>query len=144
MNTPPYDPRYLAGLRFYYQGRHWDSHEAWEEIWRASEGAARHFFQGLIQIDAAIIHTQRGHWGGVANLLARSLGHLEQCPDHFLGMDVARLREQLRTYRQAIVALQQGREAAFDGSFYPDLTVEGIDREVLLPMEDVHAAHPLG
>jgi predicted metal-dependent hydrolase len=144
VNAPLYDPRYLAGLRLYYRGRYWDSHEAWEEIWRESEGPQRHFFQGLIQVDAAIIHSQRGHWGGVANLLARSLRHLEQCPDRMLGMDVARLREQLRVYRAEILALQEGRKEAFDGSLYPDLTVEGIDREVFLAVEDEHAAHPLG
>ena len=42
--------------------------------------------------------------GYVPNLLARSLGHLEHCPDHLLGMDVARLRSQLRAYRQEILA----------------------------------------
>ena len=136
MNAPSYDPRYLAGLRLYHLGRHWDSHEAWEEIWRESEGPVRHFFQGLIQVDAAIIHTQQGHWDGVANLLARSLGHLEQCPDDLLGMDVARLRDQLRAYRTEILALLEGRKEVFDGSLYPDLTVEGIDREMLLAVEE--------
>jgi predicted metal-dependent hydrolase len=136
VNALPYDPRYLAGLRLYHLGRYWDSHEQWEEIWRESEGPVRHFYQGLIQVDAAILHTQRGHWGGVANLLARSLEHLEQCPDSLLGMDVARLRDQLRAYRREIAARQQGRSEAFDGSLYPDLTVEGIDREMLLAVEE--------
>lgn len=144
MNTPADDPRYLTGLRLYYLGRYWDSHEAWEEVWRESEGPARHFFQGLIQLDAAIIHTQREHWNGVANLLARSLAHLEQCPDRFLGMDVARLRHQLWAYRQAILALREGREAAFDPSLRPDLPLEGIDRAAIIAMENKHAPHPLG
>jgi predicted metal-dependent hydrolase len=141
VSTPYYDPRYLAGLRLYYLGRYWDSHEQWEEIWRESEGAVRHFFQGLIQVDAAIIHTERGHWRGVANLLARSLGHLEQCPDHLLGMDVSRLREQLRAYCQEILALKEGQKESFDESLCPGLEVDGVDREALLAMEDEHAAH---
>jgi predicted metal-dependent hydrolase len=144
VNRTAYDARYLAGLRLYHLGRHWDSHEQWEEVWRESEGPVRHFYQGLIQIDAAIIHTQRGHWGGVANLLDRSLGHLEQCPDHLLGMDVARLREQLRAYRREVLALKEGRKDSFDGSLRPDLEVEGVDRQTLMAMEDEHAAHPLG
>lgn len=144
MNTPLYDPRYLAGLRLYHLGRHWDSHEVWEEIWRESEGPARHFFQGLIQMDAAILHTRRGHWSGVANLLARSLSHLAQCPDQLLGMDVARLRDQLRAYRTEILTLLEGRKEAFDAFLYPDLTINGIDRQALIAMEDEHAPHPLG
>jgi predicted metal-dependent hydrolase len=142
--APPYDLRYLAGLRLYHLGRYWDSHEEWEAVWRESTGVERHFYQGLIQIDAAIIHTRRGHWGGVANLLARSLGHLEQCPAHLLGMDVARLRGQLRAYREAILALKEGRRDRFDETQLPDLTVDGVDRENLIAMEDEDAAHPLG
>lgn len=144
MATPPYDPRYLAGLRLYHLGRYWDSHEEWEAIWRESMGAERHFYQGLIQLDAAIIHTQRGHWDGVANLLARSLGHLEQCPDHLVGMDVARLRSQLRAYRQQVLALKEGRREQFDEDLLPDLAVDEIDRQSLISMEEEHAAHPLG
>jgi predicted metal-dependent hydrolase len=138
-----YDPRYLAGLRLYYQGRYWDSHEEWEEIWRESKGAERHFYQALIQLDAALIHTDRGHWGGVTNLLARSLGHLEQCPDLLLGMDVARLREQLRAYRETILALKDGLVEAFDPSLRPELQVQGVDRRALIAMEEEHAPHPL-
>jgi len=142
--TLPYDPRYLTGLRLYHLGRYWDSHEEWEAIWRESTGPERHFYQGLIQVDAAIIHTQQGHWGGVANLLARSLGHLEQCPDYLLGMDVARLRGQLHAYRDAILALKEGRKDRFDEALFPDLPVDGIDRHTLMTMEEKHAAHPLG
>jgi uncharacterized protein len=118
-----HDPRYLEGLRLYAEGRYWDSHEAWEEIWRESSGAARHFFQGLIQLDAALIHTQRGHWGGVANLLRRALGHLEACPDQFLGLDVGRLRQQLRAYQEEIDALKEGNKEAFDWRLCPPLNV---------------------
>jgi predicted metal-dependent hydrolase len=144
VSTPAYDPRYLAGLRLYRLGRYWDSHEEWEAIWREAAGPERHFYQGLIQLDAAIIHTRRGHWGGVANLLARSLSHLERCPDHLQGMDVARLRGQLHAYREQILALQNGRRAAFDESLIPTLIVDGIDPQSSIPMEDKHAAHPLG
>jgi predicted metal-dependent hydrolase len=144
VSTSPYDPRYLAGLRLYHLGRHWDSHEEWEAIWRESRWPERHFYQGLIQLDAAIIHTERRHWGGVANLLARSLGHLEQCPDQLQGMDVARLREQLRAYRQEVLALREGQKETFDEALRPDLTIEGIDRQTLIAMEEEHAAHPLG
>jgi uncharacterized protein len=143
VSATSYDPRYLAGLRLYHQGHYWDSHEEWEEIWRESEGAERHFYQALIQLDAALIHTDRGHWGGVANLLARSLSHLEQCPECLLGMDVARLREQLRAYRKAVLALREGHAERFDPTLRPGLEVEGVDRRALIAMEEEHATHPL-
>jgi predicted metal-dependent hydrolase len=120
-----HDPRYLEGLRLYREGRYWDSHEEWEEIWREAKGPTRHFFQGLIQLDAALIHTGLGHWRGVANLLRRALGHLERCPDQFLGLDVAALRERLREYRDEVLALRDGEKREFDWGLRPALKVEG-------------------
>jgi hypothetical protein len=118
-----YDARYLAGLRLYREGRYWDSHEEWEELWREATGPTRHFFQGLIQLDAALIHTERGHWGGVANLLRRALGHLEECPDRFLGLDVAALRDRLRAYRAEVLALKAGEKQEFDWGLRPTLEI---------------------
>jgi predicted metal-dependent hydrolase len=143
VSTTAYDPRYLNGLRLYHQGRYWDSHEEWEALWREAKGPERHFYQGLIQLDAAIIHTRQGHWAGVANLLARSLSHLEQCPDHLQGMDVTRLRGQLHAYREQILALQNGHQTCFDESLIPDLIVDEIEPQRAIPLEDDYAAHPM-
>jgi hypothetical protein len=119
------DPRYLRGLELYACGRYWDSHEEWEELWHPATGATRHFLQGLIQLDAALIHTERRHWGGVANLLRRAIGHLEQCPDGMGGLNVARLRVEMRRYREAIVALRDGAPGEFDWELKPKLTRGG-------------------
>jgi predicted metal-dependent hydrolase len=118
-----YDPRYLEGLRLYECGRYWDSHEEWEQIWHHAAGELRHFLQGLIQLDAALIHTERGHWRGVANLLQRALGHLDQCPEQMWGLDVSRLRSEMRRYREAIVAIRDGRSDAFDWALKPELRI---------------------
>jgi predicted metal-dependent hydrolase len=116
-----HDPRYLEGLRLYREGRYWDSHEEWEEIWREADATARLFLQALIQLDAALIHTRRGHWSGVANLLTRALAHLDACPDHFWDLDVAVLRAALHRYRDEILALKDGRRREFDWSLVPRL-----------------------
>jgi predicted metal-dependent hydrolase len=115
------DPRYREGFRLYREGRYWDSHEAWEELWREATGPPRHLLQALIQLDAALIHTRRGHWGGVANLLARALAHLDHCPDRLWGLDVSALRAALHRYRAAILALKEGRLRQFDWSLAPRL-----------------------
>ena len=124
-----YDPRYLEGIRLYNCGRYWDSHEEWESMWHHASGAIRHFLQGLIQLDAALIHTERAHWGGVANLLRRALDHLQQCPPQMWGLDVARLREQMQAYRSAIVALRDHGRDTFDWDLKPELRIAGIPLE---------------
>lgn len=121
-----YPAEYREGLRLYWAGEFWHSHEAWEDVWRRSSGAQRHFYQGLIQIDAALIHTKKAHWGGVANLLTRALSHLEHCPRRLLGMNVANLRKQVRAYRRAVCALRSRNATDFDWSLQPKLQVEGL------------------
>jgi uncharacterized protein len=118
------DPHYLKGLELYACGRYWDSHEEWEELWHAAKGTTRHFLQGLIQLDAALIHTERRHWRGVANLLRRALRHLEQCPGQMGGLDLTRLREEMRRYHEAIVALRDGATTEFDWDLKPHLARE--------------------
>jgi predicted metal-dependent hydrolase len=123
------DPRYREGLRLYREGRYWDSHEEWEEIWREAAGPPRHLLQALIQLDAALIHTRRGHWGGVANLLARALAHLAHCPDRLWDLDIVALRASLDRYRDAVLALKEGRARDFDWSLTPRLELEPDDRQ---------------
>jgi predicted metal-dependent hydrolase len=94
-------------------------------MWHHATGEVRHFLQGLIQLDAALIHTERGHWRGVANLLRRALGHLEQCPSGMWGLDLERLRAQMRRYREAIVTLRDTGGGEFDWGLKPELAVEG-------------------
>jgi len=118
------DPHYLRGLELYAEGRYWDSHEEWEELWHPATGATRHLLQGLIQLDAALIHTERGEWRGVANLLRRALGHLEQCPDRLAGLDLVRLRAEMSRYRAVIVALRDGEAGEFDWTLKPALNID--------------------
>jgi hypothetical protein len=52
---------YREGVRLFDEGRYWDAHEAWEEIWREQpKGSdARRFYQGLILLAAAFLHRER-------------------------------------------------------------------------------------
>jgi uncharacterized protein len=42
------------GIDLFNQGRFYDSHEAWEDIWRSTTPEPRDLFQGLIQVAAAM------------------------------------------------------------------------------------------
>ena len=41
------------GISLFNAGQFWESHEAWEQIWRRHTASCRIFFQGLIQLSAA-------------------------------------------------------------------------------------------
>lgn len=96
----PLPASYLEGIRLFNEGRYWDAHEVWEEIWAPlpKDSDERLFYQGLIQIAAALLHrerarTNRERSGRAALRCYRSgMEKLAGLPDRFLGMDLSTLR----------------------------------------------------
>lgn len=84
------------GIELFNAGRYWDSHEAWEAVWKATAGDERLFYQGLIQAAAAMVHRQKGNPHGIAVLSRKALEKLERFGDSFRGVDLARFRADVR------------------------------------------------
>ena len=52
----PHNENYLYGIDLYNHQYWWESHEAWEGLWKASsDDLTREFLQGLIKVSAAFI-----------------------------------------------------------------------------------------
>lgn len=122
----PLPPAFLDGLRLYWRGFYWHSHEAWEGLWRESQDPERSFLQALIQIDAALIHTERGDWRGVRNVLRRAWNNLSRCPDQLWGVDVPLLMNQVEAFSAEVEAILHGDKRAFNWRRKPRLTPEGV------------------
>ncbi len=117
---------FRRGLEHYWRGRYWDSHEAWEEVWRAAEEPVRSFMKALIQIDAALIHAGRQEWTGVRHLLERVLRYLGRCPDIVWGIRVPELKDQVRRFLQEVTDVQDGRRPRFRWSVKPRIRPVGL------------------
>jgi hypothetical protein len=76
------------GAALFSQGAYWESHEAWEQVWRRCDAPSRIFFQGLIQLAAAYHQLERGVYHGVVKHFNNASAKLGQFPDRFLGVDV--------------------------------------------------------
>jgi predicted metal-dependent hydrolase len=79
------------GITYFNAGRYFDAHEAWEDLWRASGGPLRLFYQGLVQGAVGMHHLSRGNLNGARAQLAKSLEKLRQYPATFCGIDNAKL-----------------------------------------------------
>jgi hypothetical protein len=93
------------GLRCYKDGEFFEAHEHWEGVWLKREEPEKTFLQALIQITAAFHHLQRKNVRGAASLLRAALRRLEAFPEVFEGIEVAGLRESVRTW---LAALERG------------------------------------
>lgn len=79
------------GIWLYNNGDFWESHEAWEIVWRRYPDDWRLFLQGLIQMAAGYHQLRRGIYHGVIKHLKNAREKLVQFPDDFLELNVSDL-----------------------------------------------------
>jgi predicted metal-dependent hydrolase len=95
----PEDPNYYEeGIDLFNEGRFFECHEAWEEIWKRSDGDLKLFYQGLIQAAVAILHAQRGNLEGARSLYDKASAKLAPIPHEHMGLAVGELRVELRQF----------------------------------------------
>jgi uncharacterized protein len=91
------------GLDLFNRGQFFECHEAWEEIWKRSDGDAKLFYQGMIQAAVAILHAQRGNRDGARSLLEKSRAKLDALPAEHMGIALGELREGVAQFVETAV-----------------------------------------
>jgi uncharacterized protein len=86
------------GIDLFNQGKFFECHEAWEEVWKRSEGDAKLFYQGIIQAAVAILHAQRGNLIGAASLYSKASAKLDHLPSEHMGIALGDLRDALKEF----------------------------------------------
>lgn len=97
--TPAFAPAFLRGVAHFNAREFWEAHEAWEELWLASESDLVEFLQGMIQLAAAYHHVRRGTLRGAVRLFDASLRRLDPFPLRFCEIDRSRADEAARRHR---------------------------------------------
>lgn len=116
---------YRFGLDLYHQGYLWESHEAWEGLWRQADrrDPQARFLQGLIQNSAAQLKAHLGAVTGTATLSRRACQHLEavlasgRCDPRgiFMGLNVPRLLDDLRRHYGPVWNAEAGSVVLLNG-----------------------------
>jgi len=83
------------GVALFNAGEYWESHEAWEKIWKRHAEPWRYFVQGLIQAAAAHHQLRRGIRHGVIKHLRNALVKLDEAPGDFAELNLERFRAYL-------------------------------------------------
>ena len=93
---------YLYGVDLYNYAYWWECHEVFESLWHAvgEKTEQGRFFQALIQIAAANIKRWSGVPHAAASLQNSGLEKLRTMPPEYMGMNVARLVEDVEHYFQ--------------------------------------------
>ncbi len=79
-------------------GRFFECHDTLEDVWHGLRGPARNFLQGLIQVAVGFYHLGNGNQRGAESQLRKGLENLQPYSDLYAGVDLGRLREELRRW----------------------------------------------
>lgn len=104
----PDEDRIRDGLRLFNEQHFFEAHEVLEDIWHREHGEPRLFLQGLIQICAGFHHFQNANLTGAAELLQRGSEKMRKYPERYLGLDSARLLQDVDVCRDRIVRMRDG------------------------------------
>jgi predicted metal-dependent hydrolase len=85
------DARIAAGLALVREGRGFDAHELFEELWRAADPPERDLYQGLVHVAVATYQDGRGNEVGRTRQLEKALRRLAPYAPAYAGVDVDEL-----------------------------------------------------
>jgi uncharacterized protein len=83
--------RIAEGLALVRDGRGFEAHELFEELWRAAELAERDLYQGLVHVAVATYQDSRANEVGRTRQLEKALRRLAPYAPAYGGVDIAAL-----------------------------------------------------
>lgn len=91
MEPPAYDPRFLAGVKYFNECEFFEAHDAWEELWQDYQGPSRLFYKGLIHAAVCLHHFGNENARGAIKLYHSCRKYLDGYRPHHEGVDVDKL-----------------------------------------------------
>lgn len=92
-------PKLREAVTFFNRRAYFDCHEVLEEIWHETPEDDKAFYEGLIRLATGLhLRFQRHAPQGAINLLTQGLMRLENYRPVHLGIDVARLYNEIDAY----------------------------------------------
>ncbi len=123
--------QYLYGVDLYNHGYWWESHEAFEGLWRMAERGhvPRDYLQGLIKISGAFIKWHLRKRKGMEYLYKGAMSHLfkvkESC-GHYMGVNISGHIDKLQSHFTKVVDNPKIWPDPLDN--YPCIVLEMEDR----------------
>jgi len=106
---------YRISCDLFNEGRFFESHESFEEIWQEEQGAVRDLYKGLIQIAAAFVHLSRANYVGAERLTRTALEYLAPYrAAGAMGFDVEAICRDTESGYERLLALGPERITGFD------------------------------
>ncbi len=117
----------MSGVELFNAGRHYEAHDAWEEVWRSTTPEPKRLLQGLIQAAAGLYQIRElGRKTGPRGTLAKAVINLagysdpELPQEERLGLEVAELVADLEKVRNWLEEEEGGLPIPTLKVFHPE------------------------
>jgi len=85
----------VDGINYFNNERFWESHEAFEGVWKQCYGREKELVQGIILVAVAFAHSQKNDYLIGIGMLGRALEKLGNSPSVYHNIDVDRIRNRI-------------------------------------------------
>ncbi len=86
MNTE----KFLEGIRLFNEGKFFECHDLFEEIWMSEEGSDAEFFRALIHCAVGCYHLRNGNYRGAKSQLIKGIRKLQPYEPEHHGLRISR------------------------------------------------------
>ncbi|MDH3251798.1 MAG: DUF309 domain-containing protein [Ignavibacteria bacterium] len=115
---------YMSGWDLFNRGEFWHAHEAWESVWKRRTEDSRIFFQGIIQLAAALhLLMKADRFDGMIRNFEKAEKKLRLFPEYFLRTNVRALLWSLEQVREEALRLGPDNLRRFDRTLLPGVTL---------------------
>lgn len=88
------------GIFYFNSERFWESHEAFEGVWKKCFGREKELVQGIILVAVAFAHAQRDEQSIGVGMLSRAMEKLGVSPSMYNQIDIDRIRNKVIQMQQ--------------------------------------------
>ena len=89
------------GIFYFNNERFWESHEAFEGVWKECYGREKEVVQGIILLAVAFAHSQKNDYLIGIGMLSRVLEKLGDSPTMYHDIDVDRIRKKVNSMQKS-------------------------------------------
>ena len=110
---------YNEGKKEFLEGKYYEAHEIWEDLWSDYYLKDRKFIQGLIQLSVSFVHLKNGNMIGAKSLLKKSQAKFLEYEGVHRLINVKRLKVEIGEVEKEYQSLKSSED--FNWSLVPKL-----------------------
>ena len=110
---------FIKGKKEFLNGRYYDAHETWEDLWSDYYLKDRKFVQGLIQLSVSFVHLKNNNMIGAKSLLKKSKAKFSDFEGVHRSISMNKLKNEMNKVEKVYQLLNNIEK--FDWSLVPKL-----------------------